>query len=109
MGAGIRRVADRPRRGTLACDAAVETFRVHERGSRQVRASGTRRRGTGAGNVGGDPPVRTFAGRALPLANDRAVASGNPSARAAKDRRERLISFRCWSNLRLLAANPDAP
>ena len=38
----------------------------------------------------GDPPLRALAGGALPLANHRAVAGGNPSARAAEDGRQRL-------------------
>ena len=38
----------------------------------------------------GDPAVRALAGRALPLADHRAVAGRNPPARAAEDGRQRL-------------------
>jgi len=44
-----------------------------------------------AGDLGGDPAVRAFAGGALPFANHRVVAGGNPSAGAAEDSRQRLI------------------
>src|SRR5260370_38643301 len=90
MGAGLCRVADRPRRGTQPGDAAIKTVRVHDRGARPLRTGGPRRRGAGIGNLGGDPAVRALAGRALQAANHRTVAGGNPSARAAEDGRKRL-------------------
>ena len=55
-----------------------------------LRAGRPRRRGAGAGDLGGDPPVRALAGRALPLADHGAVAGGNPPAGAAEDGRQRL-------------------
>ena len=55
-----------------------------------LRAGRARRRGAGAGDLGGDPALRALAGRALPLADHRAVAGGNPPARAAEDGRQRL-------------------
>ena len=90
MGAGLCRVADRPGRGTQPRDAALKTVRVHDRGARPLRAGRARRRGAGAGDLGGDPAVRALAGGALPAANHRAVAGGNPSAGAAEDGRKRL-------------------
>ncbi len=74
MGAGFCRVADRPGRGPQPGDAAVKTFRVHDRGARPVRTGGARRRGAGAGDLGGDQAVRTFAGGTFPGPNHRFVA-----------------------------------
>ena len=90
MGAGLCRVADRPGRGTHAGDAAVKAVRIHDGGARPLRAGRARGRGAGAGDVGGDPPLRALAGRALQVANHGAVAGGNPSARPAEDGRECL-------------------
>ena len=90
MGAGLRRVADRRRRGTQPGDAAVKTVGVHDRGARPLRTGRPRRRGAGAGDLGGDPAVRALAGGALPLANHRAVAGGNPPPGAAEDGRKHL-------------------
>ena len=90
MGAGVCRIADRPGRGTQPGDAALQAVGVHDRGARPVRAGRPRRRGAGAGDLGGDPAVRALAGRALPVANHGFVAGGNPSAGAAEDGRQRL-------------------
>ena len=90
MGAGLRGIARRPGRRPQPRDAALEAVRIHDRGARPLRAGRARRRGAGAGDLGGDPPVRAFAGRALPLADHGAVAGGNPPARAAEDGRQRL-------------------
>ena len=57
------------------------------------RAGGARGRGAGAGDLGGDPSLRALAGRAVPLADHRAVAGGNPSARPAEDRRQRVSGW----------------
>ena len=71
-------------------DAAVKTVGIHDRGARPLRAGRARRRGAGAGDLGGDPPVRALAGGALPVADHGAVAGGNPPARPAEDGRKRL-------------------
>jgi len=46
----------------------------------------------GAGDLGGDQAVRTFAGGTFPGPNHRFVAGGDPSAGAAEDGRKRLIA-----------------
>ena len=94
MGAGLCRIAGRPGRGAQPGDAAIQTVRVHDRGARPVRAGRPRGRSAGAGDLGGDPAVRAFAGGALQVANHRSVAGGNPSAGAAEDGRKRLAARR---------------
>ena len=90
MGAGLRRIDGRPGRGAQPRDAAVEAVGIHDPGARPLRAGRARRRGAGAGDLGGDPAVRALARGALPRADHGAVAGGNPSARAAEDGRQRL-------------------
>ena len=78
------------RRGAQPRDAAVEAVRVHGGGARRLRARRARGRGAGAGDLGRHPALRALAGGAIPLADDGAVAGGNPSARPAEDGRQRL-------------------
>ena len=91
MGAGLCRIHHRPGRGEEPCDAAVKAVGVHGRGARRLRARRARRRIAGAGDVGRDPSLRALAGRAVPLADHRPVAGGNPSARAIEDGGQRLV------------------
>ena len=90
LGAGVCRIDRRPGRGSQPRHAALKAVGVHDLGAQRLRAGRPRRRSAGAGHLGRDPPVRPLAGRALPLADHRAVAGRNPPARAAEDGRQRL-------------------
>ena len=90
MGAGVCGIDRRHRRGPQPRHAALKAVGVHDLGPQRLRAGRPRRRSAGAGHLGRDPPVRPLAGRALPLADHRAVAGRNPPARAAEDGRQRL-------------------
>ena len=90
MGAGLCRVADWPGRGTHARDAALQIIGIHDSGAGSFRTGGARGRGAGAGDVGGDPPLRALAGGTVQVANHGVIAGGNPSARPAQDGGERL-------------------
>ena len=59
-------------------------------GARALRGRRPRGRGAGAGHLAGHPAVRARHRRALPRPDQRAVAVGNPPARAAEDRRQHL-------------------
>ena len=90
LGAGVCGIDRRHRRGPQPRHAALKTVGVHDLGPQRLRAGRPRRRSAGAGHLGRDPPVRPLAGRALPLADHRAVAGRNPPARAAEDGGKRL-------------------
>ncbi len=92
MGTGIRRVDCRNGRRPQPGDAAIETIRVHERRTRQVRAGRARGRGPGAGHIGCDQAVCALASRAVPRADNGAVAGGNSSPCQAENGRKRLTS-----------------
>ena len=85
LGAGLCRVDRRPGRGAQSRHAALKALGIHDRSPQRLRAGRPRGRGAGAGDVGCDPSLRPLAGRALPLANDRFVAGGNPSAGSVED------------------------
>ena len=90
LGAGVCGIDRRHRRGPQPGHAALKTVGVHDLGPQRLRAGRPRRRSAGAGHLVRDPPVRPLAGRALPLADHRAVAGRNPPARAAEDGGKRL-------------------
>jgi hypothetical protein len=65
---------------------------IYDCGARALRTGSARRRVAGAGDFCGHSTLRPLAGRALPGANDGAVAGRNPSARPAEDGRQYLGS-----------------
>ena len=97
MGAGVRGIDHRPGRRSPADDAALQAFRVHHAGARALRGGRPRGRGTGAGDLGSDSPVRARHRRTVPGADAGDVAGRDPSARQAQDRRQHL-DFRGSAN-----------
>ena len=82
----------RPGRRPHARHAAVSPHGIHHHRARALRGRRPQRRGAGAGHLGVGAAVRARDRRALPLPDPGAVAGGDPSARAAQDRGQHLIS-----------------
>ena len=92
MGAEFRRIDRRPGRRQESRHAALAADRVHHSRTRALRGGRPRGRGAGAGHLARHPAVRARHRRALPRADQRALAVGNPPARAAEDRGKHLMA-----------------